>query len=378
MRALHLVKTGAGATWAVEQAAVLGRLGVEVHVALPDGPRVADWRAAGAVVHPLDPALHPSRPLRSVAALTRLRRLVERVRPDVIHSHFVATTLLVRMALGRDHPIPRIFQVPGPLHLEHPATRAAELSSAGSADWWAPSCRFSRDAYLAAGVPRDRLALCYYGLDLDRWEPRAPGRLRSALDLGPDVPLVGHVAWSYPPKRWLGHDRGIKGHEDLIDALHRLPGVVGVFVGGPWTGGGAYHERIRRRASRLGARARFLGPRDDVAELYADVDVAVHPSLSENLGGAGESLLLGVPTVATAVGGLPDLVCYGETGWLVPPRDPAALARAIREALDDRPAAIRRAEAGGRLARALLDVRSTAADVAALYERVAGAPATAP
>ena len=74
------------------------------------------------------------------------------------------------------------------------------------------------------------------------------------------------------------------------------------------------------------------------------------------------------------MGGLPDVVRPGETGWLVPPRDPVALADAIREALADRAEALRRAEVGQRLARVLFDVRSTAADVVALYERVTARP----
>lgn len=67
--------------------------------------------------------------------------------------------------------------------------------------------------------------------------------------------------------------------------------------------------------------------------LYPDLNLAVVASHSENVGGAVESLLSGVPVVATGVGGLPDLVLQNETGWLVSPRSPKALAQAMLEAL---------------------------------------------
>ena len=115
----------------------------------------------------------------------------------------------------------------------------------------------------------------------------------------------------------------------------------------------------------------FLGPRKDVPALYPDVDVAVHPSHSENVGGAVESLLLGRPTIATNVGGFPDLVREGETGWLVPARDPKRLAGAIVGALRGPERAIDMARRGRELARRMFDVRSCARDVLGAYQRIA-------
>src|SRR4029077_16859876 len=88
----------------------------------------------------------------------------------------------------------------------------------------------------------------------------------------------------------------------------------------------------RLRWERCGDAIRFTGHRTDIPAVYADLDVAVHPSLSENCGAAVESLAPSCPTVRTAVGGLPDVVVDGETGWLVPPHAPERLADAIGEA----------------------------------------------
>ncbi len=131
-----------------------------------------------------------------------------------------------------------------------------------------------------------------------------------------------------------------------------------------------YERRIRRYGAEHCPQVTFLGTRRDVATLYRDLDCAVHPSHSENLGGAGESLALGVPTVATTVGGFPDIVIDGWTGLLVPPRSPRELAAAIERMITDRAYAARLAAAGKRYVERMLDVRETSADVARFYDEV--------
>jgi glycosyltransferase involved in cell wall biosynthesis len=383
MKVLHLVKTVEGATWALRQVQALAGMGVDVVVALPSAtaglaPR---YTAAGAEVVGADLDFTPADPWRLGRALERCRTLVERTRPDVIHSHFVSTTLVARLALGRRHPTPRLFQVPGPLHLEHAFFRRLDLATAGAPDRWVGSCQWTRAEYLRRGVPPERVFLSYYGTDLAHLRAAEAGGLRRVLGVDPDTPLVGMVAWVYGPKWFLGQRRGVKGHEDFIEAvallLRRRPRLGAVVVGGAWGGAARYERRLRARAAlAAGGRIRFTGTRDDVPAVYADLDVAVHPSLSENCGGAVESLAAGCPTVATAVGGLPDLVRDGETGWLVPPRAPAALAAAIDEALGDPAEARRRARRGRERVEMLFDVRRTAAEILDAYRRVVadGAP----
>ena len=70
-----------------------------------------------------------------------------------------------------------------------------------------------------------------------------------------------------------------------------------------------------------------LGTRGDIADLYADLDLVIHPSHSENVGGAVESLLLARPTITTNIGGFPDLIKDGVTGYLVPPKKPDPVLR---------------------------------------------------
>jgi glycosyltransferase involved in cell wall biosynthesis len=377
MRVLQLLKTSVGGDWALRQSRVLARLGVEIHVVTPDDTGlVGAYREFGARTHVLQTDLaRLRRPGDFLAARRQLRQLVDATAPDVIHSHFVGTSLFMRLALGRGHPTPRLFQVPGPLHLENPIVRRVEIASAGPTDYWAASCQASVDHYRRAGVRSDRVSLAYYGVDVSRYDGVAPADLRAELGLAPTAKLIGMVAYVYPPKHWLGQKVGVKGHEDLIDAtallLARGLDVHAVFVGGAWGDGPrsrAYFDQVRACAhARLGSRAHFLGNRTDVAALYPNFDVAVHPSHSENLGGAGESLLFGAPTVATRVGGFPDIVRDGSTGWLVDAKSPKMLAEAIEAVLADPAAARGRAALGSSLVRDLLDVNRTAARVFELY-----------
>ncbi len=376
VRALHLVKTSVGATWALRQMRELVRLGVEVHVALPGaGPLVPQYEAAGVRVQLLQLDLPTGRPWLWPRVFASARELVATVKPAIVHSHFVGTTLSMRLALGRLHPVPRVFQVPGPLHLEHAFFRRAELATAGPVDFWVASCQRTYDLYCNAGLNGQRIFLSYYGADLDRLAEVKGGKLRKELGIGRETKIVGMVAYMYAPKLHLGQTRGIKGHEDLIDAialcLKSLPNVVCVMVGGAWDGAFTYERRVRSYARRTcGDQIIFLGSRQDVLELYPDFDVAVHPSHSENLGGAAESLLMGIPTIATNIGGFPDLITDGDTGWLVPPRDPQTLAQAIQEALKEPNEARQRGRRGQERALTLLDVRQTAQQVLDIYDEI--------
>jgi glycosyltransferase involved in cell wall biosynthesis len=354
----------------------LVRLGVDVHVAMPAGPLVSAYREAGVTVHLINFDF-PSGALWRLRTLSRqFRALVRELGPNLIHSHFVGTTLTMRSALGKRDDLPRIFQVPGPLHLEHYFFRTAEIASAGRADYWIGTCEWTRREYQRAGVSSDRVFLSYYGVDLDSACHRSDQELQNqSTRSSRDEKVVGLVAYMYPPKFYLGQTRGLKGHEDLIDALQicrqELPELRGLFVGGAWNNARRYEESVvayGRERDRV--RNVFLGSRQDISALYATFDVAVCPSHSENVGAAVEAFLNDVPVVACDVGGLPDVVKNGQTGWLVPPRNPCALAEAIIDVLRSEAKAKDLARNGAALVRELFDVRKTAAQVAAIYERI--------
>ncbi len=191
--------------------------------------------------------------------------------------------MLLRLALGKPHPTPRIFQVPGPLHLEHPFYRRSEILAAGPSDFWIASSRCILRHYRDAGVTPERVFLSYYGTDITRSEVRATGFLRHRLQLDERSLVVGNVSHMYRPRYSLGQFRGLKNHETLIDALgiviRNNSRVVGVLIGGAWDRAQRYEQALRHRAAKdCNGRLLMLGAweRDTVISAWPDFDCAVH------------------------------------------------------------------------------------------------------
>ncbi len=379
MRVLHAVKTSDGAHWAANQVAVLVREGVEVHVALPsaEGRTMEQWRQTGATIHIADLSLPARRPARYFDAVKTVRRLVDEVQPDLIHSHFVTTTLMLRMALGKRHRTPHIFQVAGPLHLEHWHSSLADLSSAGPQDYWIPSSRCIQQHYLRAGVEHGRTFLSYPGWKVEAFSARRQSYLQQRLHLQPEARLVGNINLMYPPKYFLGQTVGLKCHEDVIDALGvvcgRMPEVHGVLIGDSFGRAPWYEQRLRERARKTAGDRIVLpglfGPQE-VAQSWPDFDCAVHVPLSENCGGVLEPLLAGVPVIASAVGGIPEVVMDGLTGKLVQVRSPKALANAVIEVLGDLETHRGLAATGQALVQHMFDVKRTGHEIAEIYRHI--------
>lgn len=376
MRVLQFVKTSDGADWAWKQAAQLVRLGVEVHVALPQlaGRFAAEWRASGAVLHELDASLPVREPWTWRRRVRDLQALIAATAPDVLHAHFVTNAVFLRMALAGS-PLPRVFQVPGPLHLEHTASSLIERRSADSRDWWVASSRHIRALYLAQGVASERVFLSYYGSDPAGFLDLRSGELRRELHIPADTFVVGNINYFYPPKRYLGQTRGLKNHEDVLAAANLLAARDAprwVLVGKQWGRSQSYYERLRQQAAAGPARVDLPGwrPASTIKRIWADFDLAVHVPLSENCGGVIEPLMAGVPVIAAAVGGLPEVIIPGVTGDLVPSRDPAALARAVQSVRSDPEAARDRARCGQRLVREMFDASRTAREILAIYRHI--------
>ncbi len=379
MRVLHVVKTTGGGYWAARQAAELVRRGVEVHVAVPDdaGRFMPDWISSGAQIHVANLNFPNRSPWHLPSICRAARRLVDSVRPEIIHSHFFSTTMVMRRALRGHFSGPLVFQVAGPLHLEHTLYRAWDIRSSGPNDYWIGSSQCIVNHYLRAGIPHDRVFLSYYsGLDMSSpW--RRTNFLRSKLGIRDSELVVGNINIMYPPKWFLGQRLGLKCHEHLIEALSIVtrvrPDVVGVFVGGPAGGAAWYETRLRTLAARkAGDRIRFTGfrPPEEIPDLWPDFDLAVHVPLSDNCSTVPDALFAGVPAIAGHVGGLPEVVIDGVTGKTVPPGNPAELARAILEALSDLPRYRGLAHTGGFLARTMFDLSRTGGEIYAIYRHL--------
>lgn len=369
MKSLHLVKISTGATWAFRVMRDLVQMGEDVHVAMPvDGILVQQYKDAGIVIHELNYSMK-----NAWGTMKQIRKVIEAVKPDIVHSHFVLTTLLMRLAL-RNFKVARVFEVPGPLHLEHFIYRNADLWTAQKKkDFWIPTCKWSLAKYKKCGIDDNRLFLTYYGGDLVDKEYQK-GLLRSELGLSEKEIIVGMVAYIYAPKKYLGERRGLKGHEDLIDAValiqNKYPNLHLVFIGGPWVGAEIYEQEVIAYGKKKVRNVHFLGTRRNVPDLYQDFDMVVHPSHSENLGGAAESLMLAVPTIASNVGGFPDIVIPGQTGYLTNPSDPVSIADAIETVIANPNEARRLAEYGKTYLRDQLNAKKTSKDIYDFYRLI--------
>jgi glycosyltransferase involved in cell wall biosynthesis len=163
------------------------------------------------------------------------------------------------------------------------------------------------------------------------------------LGIPSDSLVVGFVGWLLP----------IKGVNFLIQAM---AGVVknhpkGLLV---LVGKGEDERKLKKQAKNLGLtdKVLFLGWRPDVDEIMGCFDVFVLPSLNEGMGRVlVEAMAVGLPIVASRVGGIPDLVKDGKNGYLVPPADSAALEGAISDLFQDNAKRKRLGKAGKKMCR---------------------------
>ena len=181
-----------------------------------------------------------------------------------------------------------------------------------------------RDRHIQHGIPPHMVEVIHHGTDTTAFRAltQSTEAVRAGLGLPPDAVAVGIV----------GRVSNEKGHDDLLEALRLLHGVrpdLYVVI----VGDGAETPRLRRVASDKGVADRviFAGYRDDVNNAINALDLVAVPSVWHEPCSAviQQAMALCKPVVGTRMGGTPEMVVEGETGLLIPPHDPAALADAI-------------------------------------------------
>jgi teichuronic acid biosynthesis glycosyltransferase TuaC len=184
-----------------------------------------------------------------------------------------------------------------------------------------------RGRLIELGVPGNRIEILRNGVDLELFAPQDRAAARRELGLDAAGPVVLSVGWLAPQKSF----------DLVIRAAAALPDTLLVIVGeGPEK---AALQRLARDLQ-TGERVRFLGtmPQQRLATVYNAADVLVLASAREGLPNVVlEALACGTPVVATAVGGLPEIVRVGAAGRLVQERTPEAIAAALRDLLADPP-----------------------------------------
>jgi glycosyltransferase involved in cell wall biosynthesis len=311
------------------------------------------------------------------AALLRLARLLRRLRPDVVHSHIVNSVATARLASWiADVPM-HIGANAHPISMESDVLREIEVGTAFCDTATIASCTYTHELMLQHGIPEKQLELIYYAVDQSGHDPALTDgrRVRAELGFADDVPVIGKIAYFYPPANSPGivptrlEGRGVKGHEVLIRAvphvLKSFPDAKFVLVGRGWgPGGPKYEQELKDLAKTLGAGDAILfpGERSDIPDLLAAFDISVQCSLSDNLAGTVETLLMAKPLIVSDVRGFADTVLHEKTGLVVPVDDPLALAEAINRLIADRDLGRRLGE-NGRIHAQRFTLARTVADI---------------
>ena len=275
-------------------------------------------------------------PVNDLRATFAMYRLIKRGRPHIVHTHMAKAGTAGRLAA-------RLAGVPIVVHTFHGHTFHSYWGPLKSAIFLRIEQALGRftDRLIAVGeaqradiarygvAPLDKIVTIPLGLEIEPMleAEHDRGRLRAELGLNGRDKLVGIVARLVP----------IKAHEVFLEAAAQIrvqePDTTFLIIGD-----GERRAELEGMARDLGLERsmRFLGWRGDMRQVYADLDVV---ALSSNNEGSPvaliEALAAARPVVATNVGGVPNVVADGESGLLVPPRDPDALAAGIVTLLRD-------------------------------------------
>jgi glycosyltransferase involved in cell wall biosynthesis len=331
------------------------------------GPLIAALREAGIEVYPLPNLTREIDPIRDLSALVDLFRLIRKKRPHLVHANSSKAGILGRLA-SRLAGVPVViftahgFVLNEPLgFLKKSIFHAIEHIGGILSDLIITVSEKDRQLAISCGIMKPgKVVRIHNGLDL-AW--RIVNQ-KSKTDFGfndNDI-LVGTVANFYPTK----------GLPFLIKAV---PEIQKVF---PQTrvvlvGDGKLKPELERLASKLGVSDSiiFTGQREDVSEILSVLDIFVLPSVKEGLPYALlEAMAARKPVVATAVGGVPEAVVDGETGFLVPAANPEALASSVIKLLQNPELARGMGEAGHRRVLTYFTVERMVMETKDIYRRI--------
>jgi len=264
---------------------------------------------------------------RTMAQQLRFALYLRRQRTQIMHSYnFYPNVFAIPAARLARTPIVLASIRDTGAYLT-PRQRRVQRLACRLADHILVNAEAVRQWLIAEGYHSTRISVIRNGLDLSRFKPTHDESLRRELGLPDGAPLVA----------MLSRLSRMKGVEDFLDAAAtvaaRVPNAHFLVIGDTIDHDGPrYRRELEDQGARLGLGKRlvFTGFRLDVPRILSTVAVSVLPSLSEGLSNTIlESMAAGVPVVATWVGGSAEAVEDGVDGLLVPPRDAAALSRAI-------------------------------------------------
>ncbi len=304
-----------------------------------------------------------------LSAAWRLARVVQRLKPDVIHAHDPHGVAMASLALS--------FAAASS-HRHSPAlvaSRRVDFHLKGNSfsrwkhrqvDCFIAASEAIRRMLVADGVPEDKAVTVHEGIDVDHVVAAPAVNVHEAFWLPHGAPVVGNVAALVPHK----------GQRHLVEAarrvVQRVPDARFVILGE-----GELRETLERlvREYHLEKHVLLPGFRTDVLGCIKGFDLFTLTSLTEGLGTSLlDAMACARPIVATRAGGIPEVVEDRVNGLLVAPRHDEELAAAIVELLNDPGLRSRMGEAGFRRVSERFTLEQMVAGTAAVYSRVAGIP----
>jgi glycosyltransferase involved in cell wall biosynthesis len=335
----------------------------------PGGRLIEEARAIGISVHVVPDLIRQVNPIKDTRAFFGLYRLFRSREYRIVHTHSAKAGLLGRLAargarvpviIHTFHSIP--FEMNGNLRsrlyivaerlvgsVTHRAACVGEAFRQEFLDWKI--------------VSAEKLITIYSGIDFSSYVAQRPSfDMKRELDVEGAWPIVGCI----------GRLSEQKAQQYLVEAVALLkdkyPQIKLLLVGE-----GNLRGRLERQIQHLGlcSNVSLLGERNDIADLLNLFDVYVMSSRWEGVGRAlTEAMYWGLPLVATAVNGAKELILHEETGLVVPPQDPKAMAVAIDRLVSDYELAKRLGSNAQRKARELMDSQQMITAIEDVYARL--------
>ena len=299
-------------------------------VVFNDGRLVNEVRGLGVPVEVV-----PLRWVFDATAITRLSRILRSWNIDCLHSHGYKANVIGALA-ARRADIKAIVRTEHSRMEPFQGFDRLKMETYEALNTWVGRRLADRiitvsddlRGHLAPRYPKKTLVTVHNGIRaLQAGDPQILQAKRASLGVDQSAPLIGIVGRLMPVKRYTDFLQAA-----AIISTQRPDARFLVVGGGPLLGS------LKQEAERLALTGivHFLDFRPDVLEWMATLDLLVFSSLSEGVPySLLEAMSLGVPVVATAVGGLPEIIEDGVTGLLVPPKDPEALALACLKLLDN-------------------------------------------
>jgi glycosyltransferase involved in cell wall biosynthesis len=294
-----------------------------------------------------------------LAAAWRLSRVLKQLQPEVVHAHDPHGVAMAATALSIASPSPAPAFVASRRIEFHIGHNSFSRWKYGQVDRFIAISEAVRERLVADGIPRAKTTVVNEGVDVERIVHLPPANVHGAFFLPTHAPIVGNI----------GALVAQKGQHHLIDAaaivVRSIPDVRFIILGEGELRP-PLEEHIKRK--HLERHVFLAGFRADALEMLKGFDLFALSSLHEGMcTSLVDAMAASKPAVATAVGGVPEVMVDRETGFLVPARDHEAMAERIVHLLKNEALRARMGEAALRHAREHFTVERMVAGTAAVY-----------